>query len=88
MHTDCGNFKECEVMTIAEEDKIRQNEQEEKEFVENLHKLIGGDRMLASRPLVIGKTPYIIALCNKNMNVNNDLVITKRVISKCMRPSF
>ena len=79
-------------MVFTEKEKIKQNEQEEKTFAKNLHKLLHSEkrimRKLASRPLVIGKTPYIFAACDKNVNANNDLTITKGVIDKCMRPEM
>lgn len=74
--------------TEAEKAKIQQNEQEERLFRRNLHSLLNGDKKLASRPLVIGKTPNIFAVCNKNVSTNNDLVIAKKVIEKCMRPEM
>ena len=75
-------------LSEAEKAKIKQNEQEELLFRKNLHSLINGDRKLASRPLVIGKTPNIFAVCDKSINIDNDLVITKKVIEKCMRPEL
>lgn len=75
-------------LSEAEKAKIKQNEQEEILFRKNLHSLINGDKKLASRPLVIGKTPNIFAVCDKNVNADNDLVITKKVIEKCMRPEL
>lgn len=75
-------------LSETEKAKIKQNEQEELLFRKNLHNLINGDRKLASRPLVIGKTPNIFAVCDKNVNADNDLVITKKVIEKCMRPEL
>lgn len=63
-------------LSETEKAKIKQNEQEELLFRKNLHNLINGDRKLASRPLVIGKTPNIFAVCDKNVNADNDLVIT------------
>lgn len=79
-------------MEFTEKEKIKQNEQEEKEFAENLHELLHSEkrimRKLASRPLIIGKTPYIFTVCDKNVNANNNLVINKGVIDKCMRPEM
>ncbi|MCM1523787.1 MAG: hypothetical protein NC120_04945 [Ruminococcus sp.] len=50
--------------------------------------MIKGDNKLASKPLVIGKTPNIFAICDKSVNADNDLVITKKIIEKCMRPEL
>lgn len=69
-------------------EKIEQNTQEKLQFEKNLHSLLNGDKKLASKPLVIGKTPNIFAVCDKNINADNDLVITKKVIDKCMRPEM
>lgn len=74
--------------TDAEKAKIQQNEQEERLFRRNLHSLLNGDKKLASKPLVIGKTPNIFAVCDKNVSTNNDLVIAKKVVEKCMRPEM
>lgn len=79
-------YTEAQILTMAE--KIRQNRQEDLLFEKNLHSLLSGDKRLASRPLVIGKTPNIFAVCNKNINSDNDLVIKKKVIEKCMRPEL
>lgn len=75
-------------LSEAERAKIKQNEQEELLFRKNLHSLINGDKKLASRPLVVGKTPNVFAVCDKSINIDNDLVITKKVIEKCMRPEI
>lgn len=74
--------------TEAEKAKIQQNAQEEILFRRNLHSLLDGDKKLASRPLVVGKTPNIFAVCDKNVSTNNDLVIAKKVVEKCMRPEM
>lgn len=73
---------EDDILRFAE--KINQNKQEEQAFKSNLHKLISGDKQLASRPLVIGKTPYALAICGANENL--DITIKKSVIDKCLRP--
>ena len=75
-------------LSEAERAKIKQNEQEELMFRKNLHSLINGDKKLTSRPLVVGKTPNIFAVCDKSISIDNDLVITKKVIEKCMRPEL
>ena len=71
-------------LSETEKAKIRQNEQEELLFRKNLHSLINGDRKLASKPLVIGKTPYSLAICGANSNLL--LTINKKVINKALRP--
>ena len=75
-------------LSEAEKNKIKQNEQEELLFRKNLHSLLNGDRKIASKPLVIGKTPNIFAVCDKSINTDNDLIINKKVIEKCMRPEL
>lgn len=70
--------------TDKEIHKIRQNKQEEMSFRRNLHFLLNGNKKLASRPLVIGETPYSLAICGADGNL--PLTITKKVIDKCMRP--
>lgn len=72
--------------TEKELQKIRQNEQEEMSFKRNFHSLLNGDKKLASRPLVIGRTPYSLALCGADVNLM--LTINKKVINKAMRPEI
>ncbi|MBQ9360819.1 MAG: hypothetical protein IJT96_07260 [Lachnospiraceae bacterium] len=73
-----GDFTEDEVK------KIKENQREEKEFRKSLSKLLSGDSQVASKPLLIGVTPNAIDCCIKKKGLN--LVITKTVIDKCMRP--
>ena len=73
-------------LTEKEIQKIQQNEQESNVFKQNLHKLLGGDKTLASRPLIIGETPNVLAICGADSNL--PLTITKKVIDKCMRPEI
>lgn len=73
-------------LTEKEIQKIQQNEQESIVFRQNLHKLLGGDKTLASRPLIIGETPNVLAICGADSNL--PLTITKKVIDKCMRPEI
>lgn len=73
-------------LSETEKAKIKQNEQEELLFRKNLHSLLGGDKRLASRPLVIGKTTNILAICGADENLQ--LTITKKVIEKAMRPEI
>ena len=63
--------------------KQQQNEQEFKEFSNNLHKLIKGNKEISKQALIIGKTPNSLVICNANKELN--LVIQKRVVDKCMR---
>lgn len=69
---------------IKMSEKIRQNRQEEQAFEENLHKLLSGDKALASQPLTVGKTPLALAICGANGDL--DLTIKKSVVDKCLRP--
>lgn len=55
--------------------KKKQNEKEIEEFQNNLHKLIQGDKKMASKPLIIGKTPNVIAICGADETM--DLTIKK-----------
>lgn len=73
-------------LTEKEIQKIQQNEQESNVFKQNLHKLLGGDKTLASRPLIIGETPNVLTICGADSNL--PLTITKKVIDKCMRPEI
>ena len=73
-------------MNGIEIQRLHENEQEEKNFKDNLHRLLNGNRQLASRPLVIGKTPYALSICGANGEL--PLMITKKVIDKCMRPEI
>lgn len=73
-------------MNDIETQRLHENEQEEKNFKDNLHRLLNGNRQLASRPLVIGKTPYSLAICGADGEL--PLTITKKVIDKCMRPEI
>ena len=73
-------------MNEIEIQRLHENEQEEKNFKDNLHRLLNGNRQLASRPLVIGKTPYALSICGANGEL--PLMITKKVIDKCMRPEI
>lgn len=66
--------------------KLEQNEQERKQFEENLNKLINGDKKLASSPILIGKTPESLIVCGADKK--SDLTIKKKVIDKCMRPEL
>lgn len=66
--------------------KIRQNHAEEKALKENLHKLLSGDKVLASKPLVVGKTPNALVICGANDDL--ELTIKKSTIDKCLRPEI
>jgi len=69
---------------ICEEvNKIERNKKEESEFHNNFSKLLSGDRLVASRPIIIGVTPNAIDCCLEHKGL--DLVITKSVIKKCMK---
>lgn len=83
------NDKKSTLMVDEEElikmsEKIRQNRQEEQAFEENLHKLLSGDKALASQPLTVGKTPLALSICGANGDL--DLTIKKSVVDKCLRP--
>ena len=71
-------------------DKIQQNQEEERQFAANLHRLLEGDKKLASSPLVIGRTPNVFAICSGvsgfEINTETDIVISKKTIDKIMRP--
>jgi len=76
-------LKQYEDLNDDEINKINENQKEERIFAKNLTKLLKGDKMLASKPLLVGKTPNAIAICTEQGIL--DLVITKSVIQKCMR---
>jgi len=82
------DLNEKDILEMAE--KIRQNEREEIALSDNLHKLLSGDKKLTSRPLVIGKTPNALVICSKlagiKISCELDLVISKKIIDKAMRP--
>lgn len=71
-----------EILKMSE--KIRLNQQEEQTLEENLHKLLAGDKAIASKPLTVGKTPLALAICGANGDL--DLTIKKSVVDKCLRP--
>ena len=73
---------EDEQLRIAE--KIEQNRREEELFKEQLHRLIEGDKKLASRPLMIGKTPNSLVICGADESY--DLQILKSVVDKALKP--
>ncbi|MCD8095178.1 MAG: ssDNA-binding domain-containing protein, partial [Ruminococcus sp.] len=73
---------EDEQLRIAR--KIEQNRREEKLFKEQLHRLIEGDKKLASRPLIIGKTPNSLVICGADGSY--DLQILKSVVDKALKP--
>ncbi len=75
---------EQEIEILMSADKIRQNQKEEKAFEESFSKLLSGDKATASKPLVVGKTPYSLAICGADSSL--DLQIKKSVIDKCLRP--
>ena len=53
------------------------------EFVSNLEKLLKGDKLVASKPLVVGRPSNILALCGANPG--QVITITKSVIDKAKR---
>ena len=61
-------------LTQDEMDKIEENKMEENRFRKELSKLLAGDKVMASKPLVIGKTPFAIDCCLDQKGL--DLVIT------------
>ncbi len=75
---------EDELLKIAS--KIEQNKKEEKAFKEQLHRLIEGDKKLASRPLIIGQTPNSLVICGADESY--DLQILKSVVDKALRPEI
>lgn len=86
---DKDNDKKSTLMVDEEElikisEKIRLNHQEEQTLEENLHKLLAGDKAIASQPLTVGKTPLALAICGANGDL--DLTIKKSVVDKCLRP--
>lgn len=66
--------------------KIEQYRQEELQFRKDLHSLFSGDKKLASKPLVIGKTGNALSVCGADAGL--PLTITKKVIEKCIRPEI
>ncbi len=69
-------------LTQDEMEKIEENKMEENRFRKDLSKLLAGDKALASKPLLVGKTPNAIDCCIDSQGL--DLVIAKRTILKCM----
>lgn len=66
--------------------KIAENEKENASLKKNIHDLLSGDKILASRPIIIGKTPLSLAICGADTSL--DLTITKSVVTKnhqCIR---
>ncbi|MCM1234416.1 MAG: hypothetical protein NC489_30310, partial [Ruminococcus flavefaciens] len=63
------------------ENKIRKEEQR---FEKNFRDLLLGNKKLASRPLIVGKTPNILVICGAEKGL--DFTISKSVIDKCLRP--
>ncbi len=74
----------AQALTEDERKKIKENQYEEKQFRKSLSRLLSGDTMIASKPLLIGVTPNAIDCCIDSKGL--DLVITKSVIRKCMAP--
>ena len=72
------------ILSQEESDKQAQNSAEQEKFASDFHALLSGDRMLASRPLVIGATPNVLTICGADGSLN--LTIAKSVIDKAMRP--
>ena len=68
---------------LQKAEKIKQNQEENIQFKKNLHKLIEGERSLASKPLQIGTTPNALVICGAKAGLS--LTIKKSVIDKCMR---
>lgn len=66
--------------------KIAKNEKENASLKKNIHDLLSGDKILASRPIIIGKTPLSLAICGADTSL--DLTITKSVVTKCLRPEI
>ena len=80
------NVSKEEQRIIEKAEKIKQNQIEHKQFKNNLHRLIEGDRTLTSSPLQIGKTPNALVICGAKEGL--DLTIKKSVIDKSMRPEL
>ena len=53
-------------------------------FTEELRKLLDGDELATSKPLIVGKPSFILSICGAD--INQDITITKKVIDKAMRP--
>ena len=53
-------------------------------FESGLRKIIDGDKIACSRPLVVGKPSKILSECGAK--AEQDITITKKVIDKAMRP--
>ena len=75
-------------LTKEEKAKIRQNENEFKNFSQQLYSLLSGrmKKSDTSKPLIVGKTPNSLVICNANKN--NNIIITKKVIDKCIKPEM
>lgn len=73
-------------MTDEQIAKVNQNQAEQKAFEDNLHKLLNGDKRIASKPLVVGKTPNALTLGGADGNL--ELIITKKVITKLKLPEL
>lgn len=72
---------EEDILKMSE--KIKQNKEEQKAFKENLHKLLQGDKKVASSPLVVGQTPNLLVLGGADNSL--DLTIGKKIIDKAIR---
>lgn len=59
---------------------------ENQEFEENLHKLLSGDKRLASRPITVSKTPNALVICGAKGDIN--ITIRKTIVDKCLRPEI
>ena len=73
-------------MTDEQLSKVRQNQAEQKAFEDNLHKLLNGDKRIASKPLVVGKTPNALTLGGAKAGL--ELTVTKAVIDKMRSPEM
>lgn len=71
-------------LTAEEQARIKENEMEETTFSESLEKLLTGDQITASKPLIVGRTPNSLVISGASADMN--LTITKKVIDKAMRP--
>ena len=57
-----------------------------KSFEDELHKMIAGDKLVSSRPLLVGTPSDMLSACGAD--ASKDITITKKVIEKAMRPEL
>jgi hypothetical protein len=57
-----------------------------REVEADIRKLIAGDRLVGSRPLIVGKPSQILSQCGADPNLY--ITITKKVVDKAMRPEI